>query len=126
MDRTNKIQVEMSNQFSGKKTMNQPNTLGSISLEGEQINMRSEHKRNMNGSEQQRIKNDDGMLPRFRNASEIGEIRSNSKVQGGAMYDGQHRPKIAMSPQVEIKQKNLNLSAQNSQSKTIGERYSRK
>ena len=80
MDRTNKIQVEMSNQFSGKKTMNQPNTLGSISLEGEQINMRSEHKRNMNGSEQQRIKNDDGMLPRFRNASEIGEIRSNSKV----------------------------------------------
>ena len=85
----NKISVDLQNQLAGKKTMvNHPNALGSISHEGGPLHeIDKEGTRVMHGSEQSRKnKNGDTMLPRFRNASEIGDIRSNSKMQGNNVF----------------------------------------
>ena len=64
--------------------MNNPNAFGSLSLEGGPIlemNKNQDDRRILHGSEQSRKnKNGDNVLPRFRNASEIGDIRSNSKL----------------------------------------------
>lgn len=124
----NKMSIE---QVMSKKTAKNPNAFGSMSMEGGNINdqifeanqMAVEHKvHHITDQAPRGGASEVGMLPRFRNASEIGDNRNSSNNYG--TFEVGNRPNPLMSPQADYPRK-LHHGVMNSQQKTLGERYAR-